>query len=194
MALATSPPSCNQTSNLTGLNSCKCHKHNGWRIFDKCYSQSELLFHNAPVLNSLSRTIQSNVNGAQLSRTNVCQSCTNLADEKHFHSTCGLTFLWLSNTFVLKSFALKKKVILLQVGLQIEPCSANPYCMETYQGGIQPHKGAPELWESTEGEVIDSTELHKEFPNEAPNVIHFSIIIIIVFINIQLSSLHHYLK
>ena len=106
MALATSPPSCNQISNLTSLNLSKRHKHNGWRIFDKCFSQSELLFHNAPVLNSLSGTIQSNVNGAQLSRTNVCQSCTNLADEKHFHSTCGLTFLWLSNTFVLKSFAL----------------------------------------------------------------------------------------
>ena len=128
----TTPLPCNQTSNLTSLNLSECHKHNGWRIFDKCFSQSELLFHNAPVLNSLSRTIQSNVNGAQLSRTNVCQSCTNLADEKHFHSTCGLTFPWLSNTFVLKSFALKKKVILLQVGLQIEPCSVNPYCVETY--------------------------------------------------------------
>ena len=59
----TTPLSCNQTSNLTSLNLCKCHKHNG--IFDKCYSQSELLSHNALVLNSLSRTIQSNVNGAQ---------------------------------------------------------------------------------------------------------------------------------
>ena len=98
---------------------------------------------------------------------------------------------WLScdcpiHLYLFKSFALKKRVILLQVGLQIEPCSANSYCVETYQGGIQPHKGAPELWESTGGEVIDSTVLHKEFPNEAPNVIHFSIIIIIiiVFINI----------
>ena len=93
--------------------------------------------------------------------------------------------LWLDFP-VMSKVLLKKKVILLQVGLQIEPCSANSYCVETYQGDIQPHKGAPELWESTGGEVIDSTVLHKEFPNEAPNVIHFSTIIIIIigFINI----------
>ena len=69
-----------KVSNLTCFTLWKCPEHNGSSLYDKCYSQSDLSQHNAPLLDSLSRASVTCALGSEQ---------TSSLDGKHFHSTCG---------------------------------------------------------------------------------------------------------